>query len=212
MTSSEIRVERLVVGPLLTNCYVVWDDDSGEGVVIDPGEDAEDILSKIDERGVDVKMLIATHCHFDHIAALAPLKRRIDAELLIHEGDISFVEDAKNAARRWGFEIEQPPMPDRYMNDGEEIKIGAHALRVLHTPGHSPGSVCLYEKGRVFAGDCLFLEGIGRTDFRMGSFETLSESIRTRLYTLPEDTMVYTGHGACTTIGNERRHNPFVWG
>ncbi|MEW5937114.1 MAG: MBL fold metallo-hydrolase [Candidatus Thermoplasmatota archaeon] len=209
---TDLHVERLVVGPLLTNCYIIWDEHSGEGAIIDPGEDPGAILSRIADLGIEVRCYIATHCHFDHIAAIAPLKRRIGAEFLIHEGDISFVEDAKNAAQRWGFEIEQPPMPDRYMSEGEIIRIGGGALRVIHTPGHSPGGVSLYEEGRVFAGDCLFQGGIGRTDFRMGSFDILAKSIRTRLYTLPDDTAVYPGHGACTTIGNERRHNPFVRG
>ncbi len=212
MTTSKLLVEPLVVGPLFTNCYVVWDDSARRGVIIDPGEGGQIILAKVKDLGIDIDLILATHCHFDHIAAVAPLKRVIDAKFLAHKGDISFVEDGKNAARRWGFEIEQPPKPDRYIEEGDKIDVGNHTLEVLHTPGHSPGGVSFFHEGMVFAGDCLFQRSIGRTDFRMGSLEELAKTIKTRLYTLPDDTIVYTGHGPITTIGEEKMYNPFVRG
>ncbi len=212
MTSSRLSVEILAVGPLLTNCFIVWDDDTKQGAIIDPGEEADKILAKVKDLGIKIDIILATHCHFDHIAAVAQIKREIDAEFLAHEGDISFVEDGKNAARRWGFDIEQPPRPDRFIADGDKIKVGNLTLDVIHTPGHSPGGVSFLHNGMVFAGDCLFQGSIGRTDFRMGSLEVLVESIKTRLYTMPDDTIVYTGHGPITTIGEEKRHNPFVRG
>ena len=121
-----------------------------------------------------------------------------------------FIEDGKEAARRWGFSIEQPPKPDKFLKNEDIITVGHHQLQVLHTPGHSPGGVIFLHDRIVFGGDNLFLGSIGRTDFRQGSFEDLSKSIKTQLYTLPDDTIVYTGHGPHTTIGHEKQYNPFV--
>lgn len=210
MTSSKLQVELLVVGPLMTNCYIAWDDSVGVGAIIDPGDDADIIITMVKELGVQVDRILATHCHFDHIAAVAALKRELELEFIAHEGDLFFVEDGKEAARKWGFDIEQPPKPDRFIEDGDKIEVGNFSLEVLHTPGHSPGGVSFLHNKIIFAGDCLFQGSIGRTDFRMGSLEELAKSIRTKLYTLPDNTLVYTGHGPVTTIGDEKAHNPFV--
>ena len=210
MTSSKLQVEPLIVGPLFSNCYIVWDEDVKLGVVIDPGDDAGDILDTIKKLGIKIKYILATHGHFDHVGAVAPLRKKLNVDFLAHEDDFFFIEDGENAARRWGIDIEQPPKPDRFIKDGDKIKVGKFELEVLYTPGHSPGGVCfLYDK-IVFGGDTLFQGSIGRTDFRKGSFEDLSKSIKTRLYTLPDDTIVYTGHGPVTTIGDEKKFNAFV--
>ena len=210
MTASKLQVDVLIVGPLFSNCYIVWDDKVKKGVIIDPGDNAETILAKVKELGIEIELILATHGHFDHVAGAAGLKRQIDVPFLAHKGDLFFIEDGKDTARRWGIDIEQPPNPDRYIEDGDTIDVGTLKLEVLHTPGHSPGGVSFLHKKMVFAGDTLFHESIGRTDFRMGSFEELETSIKTRLYTLPDDTIVYTGHGPITTIGAEKKHNPFV--
>ena len=210
MKSSRLQVEQLVVGPLFSNCYIVWDDSVKQGVIIDPGEDAQTILERIKELGIEIKYILATHGHFDHVGAVAPLKRELKVEFLAHKDDFFFIEDGENAARRWGFMIEQPPKPDRFIEEGDTIEVGAFELEVLHTPGHSPGGVSFLYTGIVFCGDTLFQGNIGRTDFRMSSFEELAKSIKTRLYTLPDDTVVYTGHGPPTTIGAEKKFNPFV--
>lgn len=180
------------------------------GIIIDPGEDAEIILKKVEGLGIEIKYILATHGHFDHVGAVATLKKVLDAEFLAHKGDYFFIEDGENAARRWGFEIEQPPKPNRFIEDGDVIKFGRVELEVLHTPGHSPGGVSFLHNSMVFCGDTLFQGSIGRTDFRMGSFEELAQSIKTRLYNLPDDTIVYTGHGPPTTIRAEKQYNPFV--
>lgn len=210
MTSSKPKVEVLIVGPLFSNCYIVWDDNVKEGVIIDPGDDADIILKAVREVDVKIKYILATHGHFDHVGAVAPLKRELKVEFLAHKGDFFFIEDGENAARRWGIDIEQPPKPDRFIDDGDKIKIGSFDLEVLHTPGHSPGGISFFYDRIIFGGDTLFQGSIGRTDFRKGSFEDLSRSIKTRLYTLPDDTIVYTGHGPVTTIGDEKRYNAFV--
>lgn len=210
MTSSRLQVEPLIVGPLMSNCYIVWDEYKKEGAIIDPGDDAKDILKAVQKLGIKIKYILVTHGHFDHVGGVALLRRELKVEFLAHEGDFFFIQDGENAARRWGFDIEQPPKPDRFIEDGEKIKIGGFELKVLHTPGHSPGGISFICDKMLFAGDTLFQNSIGRTDFRKGSFEELSNSIKNRLYTLPDDTIVYTGHGPITTIGNEKRYNAFV--
>lgn len=210
MTSSKLQVEPLVVGPLFSNCYIIYDAKEKIGAIIDPGDDADNILDTIKQLGIKIKYILATHGHFDHVGAVAPLKKTLNVEFLAHEGDFFFIEDGENAARRWGIDIEQPPKPDRFIEDGDKIKVGEFELEVIHTPGHSPGGVSFLYDRMLFGGDTLFQGSIGRTDFRQGSFEDLSNSIKTRLYTLPDDTIVYTGHGPVTTIGDEKRHNAFV--
>ncbi|KYK24724.1 hypothetical protein AYK24_05805 [Thermoplasmatales archaeon SG8-52-4] len=210
MTSSKLKVEPLIVGPLLSNCYIVYDDRLKEGVIIDPGDDAEIILEAVNELSINIKFLLATHGHFDHVGAVSPLKRALKAEFLAHKDDFFFIEDGQKSARRWNIDIEQPVKPDRFIADGEKIKVGNFHLEVIHTPGHSPGGVSFLHDSMLFGGDTLFQGSIGRTDFRKGSFEDLSKSIKTRLYSLPDDTIVYTGHGPVTTIGEEKLYNPFV--
>jgi len=210
MTSSRPEVETLIVGPLFSNCYIVWDKNAKQGVVIDPGDDADIILESIKKHNIKIVYILATHGHFDHVGAVAPLRRELKAEFLAHESDFFFIEDGENAARRWNVDIEQPPKPDRFIKDGEKIGFGEFELEVLHTPGHSPGGVSFLYDRMLFGGDTLFQGSIGRTDFRQGSFEDLSKSIKTRLYTLPDDTIVYTGHGPVTTIGDEKKFNAFV--
>ncbi len=207
---TEMRVETVVVGPLMVNSFIAWDEEESIGIVIDPGEDAQKIVQRVNELGIKINAIVATHCHFDHIGGTAPLKRMIGVDFVIHEDDLFLVKESVNAGRRWGFHIEQPPDPDRYVNDGDSIQVGRFELKVMHTPGHSPGGISLYHDGIVFAGDTLFQRSIGRTDFPKSSLGQLERSIRTRLYTLPEDTIVYTGHGPSTTIGEEKKHNMFV--
>ena len=210
MISSKLQVEPLVVGPLFSNCYIVWDESVKQGVVIDPGDDPDTILDAIKELGVEIKYILATHGHFDHVGAAAPLRKRLNAEFLAHKGDFFFIEEGEDTARRWGINIEPPPKPDRFIEDGDKIKVGNFELETLHTPGHSPGGVSFLHDRMVFGGDTLFQGSIGRTDFRQGSFDDLANSIKTRLYTLPDDTIVYTGHGPVTTIGDEKKYNAFV--
>jgi len=210
MTSSKLQVDPLVVGPLFSNCYIVWDDDTKQGAIIDPGDDADIILKRVKELDLNIRYILATHGHFDHVGAAALLKKELKVEFLAHEADFFFIKDGENSARRWGINIEQPPKPDRFVEDGERIKVGGFELEVLHTPGHSPGGISFLHNNMVFVGDTLFQGGVGRTDFRKGSFDDLTQSIKTRLYILPDDTIVYTGHGPITTIGTEKKYNAFV--
>jgi glyoxylase-like metal-dependent hydrolase (beta-lactamase superfamily II) len=205
-------LKSLVVGPIESNCFVFGDEESKVGAIVDPGADAEIIAAAVEESGLTIQSMIATHGHFDHVAAVAPLKEILDAEFMIHEADLFFIRHSKQAALNWGFDIAQVPDPDRFLKDNETINIGALELRVLHTPGHSPGGICLHlsKEKILFSGDTLFNLSVGRTDLRGGSSTELMESIRNRLYTLPDDTLVYTGHGGTTTIGSEKSSNFFV--
>jgi len=206
-------VKKLVVGPIQANCFIIGDEKTNRGAIIDPGDDGELIWKTVEEMGLDIRYIIATHGHFDHVGGMAYLKEKLPkVPFLIHKEDIFFVEESKKSAFQWGISIDQVPDPDGYLEDGQKIEVGDIVLEVVHTPGHSPGGVSLLTGKRIFVGDTLFQGSIGRTDFRKGSMYQLKDSIRKRLYTLPEDTVVYTGHGPETTIGEEKKFNMFVRG
>jgi len=201
---------RLVVGPLQVNCFILADEKTKEAVVIDPGDDAGDILKVIKEKGLKVKYIVNTHGHFDHVGANKALKDATGAELLIHEGDAPVMASAPLHSRSFGMAPVSSPVADRYVKHGEVISAGEVSLKVLHTPGHSPGGISLLEQGMVFSGDSLFAGSIGRTDLPGGDLLTLLGSIKTNLMVLPDDTKVFCGHGPATTIGDERHDNPFL--
>jgi glyoxylase-like metal-dependent hydrolase (beta-lactamase superfamily II) len=205
-------LKNLVVGPIAANCYVIGDEDSKSGAIIDPGDEADRILNLVNESELQIEYLIGTHGHFDHIAAVGPLKKALGCDFLLHRNDLPFVANSTATARQWGFDIEQVPDPDRYIDKGDVLKVGKLDLQILHTPGHSPGGICVYlpKENLVFTGDTLFQGSIGRTDFPLGSMETLVRSIQTVLYTLADSTRAYTGHGEPTSIGEEKRNNMFV--
>jgi len=201
---------RLVVGPLEVNCFILADEKTKEAVIIDPGDDAQEILKIIKEKGLKVKYIINTHGHFDHMGANRALKDATGAALLIHEGDAPMMASAQIQSRAFGMDTTPSPKADRYVKHGDVIKAGEVSLKVLHTPGHSPGGISLMEQGMVFTGDALFAGSIGRTDLPGGDLMTLIRSIKTNLMTLPDDTKVFCGHGPASTIGEEREENPFL--
>ena len=207
-------LKTLVVGPIAANCFIIGDSATNEGAIIDPGDDAQKILQVVEETGLAIKFIIATHGHFDHNAAVAPLKKALNCDFLLHESDLPFVQRSKNTAQNWGIAIDQVPDPDNYIKERDILKVGGLELEIIHTPGHSPGGISIYIKseGILFSGDTLFFTSIGRTDFDGGSMPQLQSSIREKLYTLPDSTVVYTGHGEQTTIGAEKVHNMFVRG
>lgn len=205
-------IQWLVVGPLQTNCYVVSCEATGLCAIIDPGGDAHRILRTIRNKGFEVAYIINTHGHFDHTAANGAVKAATGAELLIHRADAPLLLEASRNAAFWGFEVEDSPPPDGFLEEGDIVRIGEVTLRVLHTPGHTPGGICLWTDQLVFVGDTLFAGSIGRTDFPGGDYHQLLASIRYKLIPLGDDVVVYPGHGPETTIGHERRTNPFLTG
>jgi glyoxylase-like metal-dependent hydrolase (beta-lactamase superfamily II) len=205
-------LKALIVGLIAANCFILGDSATLEGAVIDPGGDADRILRAVEETGLTIKFIIATHGHFDHNAATAKLKEKLGCDFLLSEKDFAFVKRSKSTAHNWGIEIDQVPDPDRFITEGDILKLGSLELEIINTPGHSPGGISIYIKseGILFSGDTLFFTSIGRTDFDGGSMSALQNSIKEKLYTLPINTVVYTGHGEQTTIENEKLHNFFV--
>ncbi len=203
-------VETLVVGPLAVNCYIVGCERTREAVVIDPGDDAEDILAVMRRHGLALKAIINTHAHFDHLGGVQPLKEAMGAPFYLHQADVPLVSRYPQQAAYFGLKPGRPPEVDHFLEEGDEITFGDETLRVLHTPGHSAGGVSFAGDGVVFVGDELFLDSIGRTDLLGGNYETLVAAVRAKLFPLGDDVVVYPGHGPPTTIGHERQFNPFL--
>jgi len=201
----------LGIMPFGTNCYLVASEQTRDGMVVDPGGEATRILSNIHELGLKIGLVVATHTHPDHIGAIRQLVESTGASFAVHAteaGTIQLHEYSQFAA--FDPTIKQPSSPDRLLKDGDSLLVGDLTFRVLHTPGHSAGGICLVGYGIVFSGDTLFDMGIGRTDGPGGDYNLLISNIRHKLLVLPDQTLVLPGHGPKTTIGRERRNNPFL--
>lgn len=203
-------IKKLEVGPIMANCFILGCESTKEAVVIDPGDDADRILMALSKSELKVKYLINTHGHFDHVGANKRMKDVTGAQIAIHPDDEPMLGELSRSASMFGLAAENSPPADILLKDGDKIVFGNITLEVIHTPGHSKGGVCLFTKGHLFAGDTLFAGSIGRTDLPGGDYDTLISSIRKKLLVLDEDIRVYTGHGPETTIGNEKRMNPFL--
>jgi hydroxyacylglutathione hydrolase len=204
-------VATLPVGLIQTNCYIVGCEETKQAAVIDPGGHPDRILAEIARRGLMASMVLNTHGHFDHTDANGALVQATKAPLAIHPDDRGLLQIAGGAA--WfGLRATPGPEPNLELHDGDELQIGTLRLHVLHTPGHSPGHVCFYEReaGVLFDGDVLFNQGVGRYDLPGGDWDQLLDSIRRVLFALPDTTIVYPGHGPATTIGDEKRLNPWL--
>ena len=204
-------LETLEVGPLATNCYIVGSESGGEGMIIDPGGDAKQILKKVSDLKLDIKLIVLTHGHMDHVGALGEVKEATGADIAAHTDDARTLSDGSLSVL-FGISQSAPPLPDRLLNDDDKIALGSLNFIVRHTPGHSPGGICLLGEGVVFSGDTLFNYGIGRSDLPGGNYNQLIDSINSKLMVLADDTIVYPGHGPKTTVGAERRGNPFLQG
>ena len=201
----------VVVGHLEVNCFILGCEKTREGIVVDAGADAARIIEVIEGRGLSIAQVINTHGHFDHVGANRTILERFGARLLIHAVDAPMLERVADVARAYGMPGENSPQPDAFLTEGMEITFGACRMKVLHTPGHTQGGCCLYLEAekKIITGDTLFADSIGRTDLPGGSHEQLLTSIRTMLFTLPDDVVAYPGHGPHTTIGHEKRNNPY---
>ncbi len=203
-------LKTVVVGPLEVNCYIIADEKKKDAAVIDPGDNSDEILDIIKKNNLNLKCIINTHAHFDHIGAIGKIKKATKAEFLIHEMEMHVLKTLPSQNLIFGIKTDSPPPPDRFLKDSEELMLGDLTLKILYTPGHSPGGICIHADGVVFTGDTLFAGSIGRTDLPGGDYNTLINSIKKKLLSLEDKIIVLPGHGQQSTIGDERECNPFL--
>lgn len=203
-----INLKTLVLGPLLNNCYILYT--NKEAVVIDASWESEQIAEMIESLGLNLKYILITHGHVDHIVGAGKLKELTGAKILINEKDLFLYDHIKEQAQLFGFSVESLPPPDEFLTDNQEITIDGLTLKLIHTPGHTPGGLCYSVENKLFTGDTLFQGSIGRTDLWGGDYEQLIKSIKERLFTLGDDIEVYPGHGDETKIEQEKKSNPFL--
>jgi hydroxyacylglutathione hydrolase len=211
-----VVIKKFVFNPFFENSYILWDESSKEAAVIDPGcsnkAEEDELRSYIEDTELQVKYLINTHCHIDHILGIKYVKDKYNVQFYAPEADIPLLIHADKQAEAFGIEIEKPPLPDVYLTEFTHMNLGSAPLQLLFTPGHSPGEYCIYlEKEKLcVTGDVLFRRSIGRTDLWGGDFNQLIHSIKTKLFTLPDEVKIYPGHGESSTIGEEKSGNPFI--
>jgi hydroxyacylglutathione hydrolase len=209
----ELELRGVVVGLFQENCWIIGSRRRGEACVVDPGDEPQEILALARDMGVGITRIVASHAHLDHVMAARAIQEATGAPFLLHGGDREIAANVPLAAQLWlGRAVPSPPEPDAPLRDGDDLEVAGVTLRVLHTPGHTPGSVSLYapDARLLFSGDTLFRGSIGRTDLPGGDYEQLIRSITGRLMALPDETRVLPGHMQETTIGAERATNPFV--
>ena len=206
--NNNMIVNKITVGPLEENCFLISDKETKDAIIIDPGDEPDRIFDLIKKHGFKINVIVCTHAHFDHVSAIGDIKKETDAKVLIHQEDAELYEKVKDQAAFWGYDVNDMPKPDAFLNEGDEVRVGNLKFKVMHTPGHSPGGICLYGEGTIFTGDTLFHGSVGRTDLHGSDILKLKKSFN-RLIDLPEDTKVFSGHGAETTIGQEKRDNFF---
>lgn len=204
-----IQIERFVAGLYAVNCFIIYDDESKDAFIIDPSGAVEKIAHFIGKENLNLKGILLTHAHGDHHLGLAHLKELYNAPVYLHASDVYMAKDANiNLSVEMGKISEFTP--DIQLQDGMKIQIGESVIKVLHTPGHTKGGVCYYLAPYLFAGDTLFAGSVGRTDLDGGNMEQLIRAIKNQLLKLPEDTIVFAGHGEASTIGREKARNPYL--
>lgn len=207
-------LEMLTVGPFQENCYIVGDETTGEGALVDPGDEAARIAIAVEQTNLEITQILITHAHIDHVGAVAALVEEYACPVLMHSEAEPMLKQLPTQAMMMGLRFGKVPNVDRHIEEEEVIKVGGLELQSLYTPGHAPGHLAFYIEGEgvVLSGDALFAGSVGRVDLPGGSMEVLMKSIEERLLTLPDETKVYSGHGPQTTIGNEKSYNPFLQG
>jgi hydroxyacylglutathione hydrolase len=205
-----VLIKTIAVGPIQANCHIIGDPDNGKAIVVDPGDEIDMIMDIVKDNKLKVESIVCTHGHFDHVGAVGKLKSETGAPVLIHRDDLEIYKAATKLALCFGISVEAQPDPDRFIAEGDSINAGSLRFRVIHTPGHSPGCICIYGEGIVLTGDTLFAGSIGRTDLPGSDGAVIGASLG-KLMRLPDDTVVLCGHGPSTTIAKERKENPFSY-
>jgi len=205
-----MRYLTVVVGSLQTNCYLVYCEESRACAVVDPGADPGKIFGAVEEAGLKPEIIIDTHAHVDHIGANKDFKEKYQIPLCLHKADLGLLRNCLQSGIALMLGAKPSPEPDRFLSEGDVVPLGSGELEVIHLPGHSPGSIGLIGEGFVISGDTLFCGGVGRTDLPGGSWDELAESIRGKIFTLPDETVVLPGHMDATTVGREKTSNPYV--
>ena len=211
-----VQVKVFTFNLFAENTFVIWDDETKEAAIIDPGnstnEEQKILTNFISSQNLNIKYLINTHCHIDHILGCSFVKKKYNPLYYAPEKDLILLENAHQQAQMFDITFQQPPKPDKLIDEELELTLGISKIKFLFTPGHTPGEYCLYlEKEKIcITGDVLFKEGIGRTDLWGGDYNTLINSIENKLLTLPDDVIIYPGHGDSSTIGYEKQYNPFL--
>jgi hydroxyacylglutathione hydrolase len=207
-------LEMLTVGPFQENCYVIGDEEIGEGAIVDPGDEAARIALAVEQTGLAISEILITHAHIDHVGAVAALVEEYACPVLMHAEAEPMLQQLPTQAMMMGLRFGKVPKVDRRIEDEEVLEVGGLRLKALYTPGHAPGHLAFYAESErlVFSGDALFAGSVGRTDLFGGDTEVLMRNIKERLMRLPDQTRVLSGHGPETTIGDERAHNPFLHG
>jgi glyoxylase-like metal-dependent hydrolase (beta-lactamase superfamily II) len=207
---NELIVRGITVGLFAENCWIIGSRRTGEAIIIDPGDQPEEILALARDMGVKIKLIANSHGHVDHVLGVRGVQAATGAKFLLHSLDVPLLDSATRMGLMMGMPVEPPPQPDGFLSEGDDVEVAGVKLKVIHTPGHTTGSVSLYTEGMLFSGDTLFQGSIGRTDMPGGSYEEEMASIVDRLLTLPDDTIVMPGHMGETRLGIERQINPFV--
>jgi len=202
-------LKKIIAGPIGVNCYIIGCERTGAGAVIDPGENCEIIFSVLKDNHIDLKYILLTHGHIDHLAHLNRVKEKTNAEFLMHKDDQFLLRGLSAQALMFGLPDPGKLLPDRFVEDNEKISLGELTITVLHTPGHSPGSVTFCVAKKLFVGDLIFEGSVGRTDLPGGNHQTLIDSVESKIFTLPPETEIYPGHGPHTTVRQEKASNPF---
>ena len=211
-----MEVKGFTFNEFLENTYIIWDESSNESAIIDPGmsdrKEENELSTFIKDNSLIVKFLINTHCHVDHILGVTFVKDKYSPVYLVPEKDLLLLENAETQAQMFGITVNKLPKPDKFLSESENLILGNELIINLFTPGHTPGEFCLYAETSKFCitGDVLFKESIGRTDLFGGDYETIINSIKTKLFTLPDEVVIYPGHGEKSTIGYEKQYNPFM--